>query len=553
MPLSLAPQFTQRNYNWTNWKIVQLFKAGLHQYDDDSNVYTIYFYDGPEVHLCTIWKGILPDGVLNSGYSQEQNDSDKTDFENNYKNNANQAIDKLAASGVKGQSPAKGLGGFAPDPTNNPYQPAADEIVSLYVDGEGSLVTRGAILTDEGSFRDDFTGSALEVDLTGTLTFTNGSRIVTGSGTIFTSELSRDHYIKLKTDDVTYWAEIERVPNDTSLLLVEAYNGSSDSGTAHKTKWITETSALNPGTVDITSSIVTLSSNTHSDSSVIIYRGGDYLPFLITWVTSISQRVADQTSFIGVRDDINNPSMYCDVIFDGTDDTQITFRSAWNGDEQSTDITLPVGLDTSQSLRYKIDISSDYCALLIAGELVAKHENHIPDPYEELILCAGISNSAAVTNTDLSIDNIFFSNQDQVQISTSFLAPLPIIIREDQHSLCGHLTTSATTADQVIISYTVPAGKILHIIGYRIQTSGSSSGVIKIGKNTVTTVSASPGTVDGNIFRTFTLSSGEDSGEADFGSIPRKLGSGGDVIKVTVTPSGLLSTDWTANLDFVLR
>lgn len=553
MVLALAPQYTQRIHTWTNWKIVQLAKVGLHQYDDDGTIYTIYFYDGPEVHLCNIWKDTVPDGVINGGYSQEQNDLDKIDFEDNYKVDSNQAIDKLAASGVKGQSPAKGLGGFAPDPTNNPYQPNADEIVSLYVDGEGSLVTRGAILTDEGSFRDDFTGSALEVDLTGTLTFTNGSRIVTGSETIFTNEISRDHYIKLKSDDTIYWAEIERVPTDTSLLLVDEYEGTSTSGTAHKTKWITETSASNAGTIDVTSSIVRLSSNTHSDSSIIIYRGGDYLPFLITFNASISQRIANQTSFIGVRDDINNPSMYCDIIFTGISNTTIIFRSAWNGDEQSSTITLPVGLNTSQYLRYKIDVSSDYCALLVNGELVTKHENHIPDPYEELILCAGISNSATVTNTDINIDNVFFSNQDQVQISSSFIAPIPVITREDHHSICAKLTTSSTTADQVIISYEVPSGKIFHIIGYRVIASGSSSGIIKIGKNTVTNVPAAPGTVDSNIFRNFVLQSGEDSGEGVFGSIPRRIGASGDTIKVTVTPSSLLSSDWIANLDFVLR
>jgi hypothetical protein len=74
-------------------------KGGQVQYDDDGAIYTVYFYDGPEVHLCTIWKDVVPDGILGCGYSQAQNDSDKSDFETNYKPTANTAITKRAADG----------------------------------------------------------------------------------------------------------------------------------------------------------------------------------------------------------------------------------------------------------------------------------------------------------------------------------------------------------------------------------------------------------------------------------------------------------------------
>lgn len=104
MSIVLAPNFTQRNYSWTGWKAVQFWKNLVTQFDDDGTIYTIYGYDGPEVHLCTIWKGAVPDGVVAS-YSQTQNDSDKSDFETNFKSLANSMIIPKATDGTPNHLP----------------------------------------------------------------------------------------------------------------------------------------------------------------------------------------------------------------------------------------------------------------------------------------------------------------------------------------------------------------------------------------------------------------------------------------------------------------
>lgn len=94
-----ASQLTQRSYTWTNWKTVQADKNLVYQYEDDSNIYTIWGYDGPEVHFCIIWKGTVPDGIIGSGYSQNQNDVDKSDFETNYLSTANSVIESRTKDG----------------------------------------------------------------------------------------------------------------------------------------------------------------------------------------------------------------------------------------------------------------------------------------------------------------------------------------------------------------------------------------------------------------------------------------------------------------------
>jgi hypothetical protein len=99
MPLSFSSNLTVRAYTWTNWKAAFINRGGITQYDDDGLVYTIYFYDIPEVHTCTVWKGDVPDSIINNGYSQAQNDSDKSDFETNYLPTSNKRISRTDTFG----------------------------------------------------------------------------------------------------------------------------------------------------------------------------------------------------------------------------------------------------------------------------------------------------------------------------------------------------------------------------------------------------------------------------------------------------------------------
>lgn len=91
--LVLTPTFTHREYRWAEWKSIQLIKSFNYQFDQTADKYTVWGYDGPEVHLCIIYRSPVPQPVIDSGYSQEQNDTDKYDFESNYISNGNKAID----------------------------------------------------------------------------------------------------------------------------------------------------------------------------------------------------------------------------------------------------------------------------------------------------------------------------------------------------------------------------------------------------------------------------------------------------------------------------
>jgi hypothetical protein len=92
MPLNINAPSVISGF-WTAFKASVASKLLLMQYDDDGVVYSIFAFDGPSIAYVTIiWKGTVPNNVIAAGYAQATNDADKSDFETNYKANANKPI-----------------------------------------------------------------------------------------------------------------------------------------------------------------------------------------------------------------------------------------------------------------------------------------------------------------------------------------------------------------------------------------------------------------------------------------------------------------------------
>lgn len=108
MAISISSQYTRKSYFWTAFKAAATSKGLNIQYDDDGTVYTIYGYDGPDIHVCTIWQGVVPQALTdNATYTQAQNDSDKSDFTTSYQPTANKRqypknTDGLRSGGLEG-------------------------------------------------------------------------------------------------------------------------------------------------------------------------------------------------------------------------------------------------------------------------------------------------------------------------------------------------------------------------------------------------------------------------------------------------------------------
>jgi len=356
------------------------------------------------------WDEYSPD------YTKAQNDADRVEFETTYKATANAPIQLKSASRVQGVAAAKGLGGYLPNPSNNPYMPASDELVSLYVDGEGSLVTRGVVMTDEGSFRDDFSGIDLATPMTGSVTVTNGSQLVVGEGTLFMSEISRTGYVRAYSADDTLWVKTARIIDDTHMLIDSPYAGATVTGDMLiQAEAVPQSIGATPGTISLDGAgKLLLASGTAADCGVGMWRMADYSPMSITGWISLPSRQAEQKVWFGFRDDPAAPDIYVELEFTGIDDTKATFVSSFHGETETTEITLPAS--SSTQLKYRISVMPEYCEIQVGDSAPVRHELHIPDPYSEMVISGGIVNTATAVETVIEVDCVFFQNFDRIAV-----------------------------------------------------------------------------------------------------------------------------------------
>jgi hypothetical protein len=336
---------------------------------------------------------------------------------------------------------------FVPNPQNIPDGPG-----NLTQDAAGALSIRGPVLTDEGSFRDDFVGSSLATALTGTLTFVNGSTAVTGSGTAFSTELSTHKYIKLNADGETALARISSIESDTALTLVDAYTGTSATGASSSQNWMTQTPAGGGAAITVGSSLCNLLPGTSNANTVYITRSVDYLPLSAVFSMSISQRIANQSIRVGFQTDTTTtPTQDAIVTFSGTDSSLLTFETSFSSaaaDTTTTTVTLPQGLDTSQVLDYEIDLNASTVSLVINSVVYATHRRHLPGPYTVMEFLVLATNTAVVTATTVAVDTTFISNTDRVQIFNTYSGdPTRVVIDPSPQSgtTFGQVSTAAAT------------------------------------------------------------------------------------------------------------
>lgn len=413
MPVVIAPEYTQRILDWEGWKVEQVKRLGTYQCVADVDLYTVWFYDVPDAFVTFLYRGTIPDTELVLGRTQEQNDAAVAEFEADFLPGANATLNKKASSNnVAGVAAAKGLGGYLPNPSNTPYQPASEELVSLYVDGEGSLVSRGSVLTDEGSFRNDFTGESLTQELSGTSTFTSGSPYVVGSGSLFLSEVQRTAYVKPSMGDETTWGKVARIITDTRLQLTEPYSGETISGSMLQAEAIPFYWGPTTGQLGVSGSKINISSGVSGSSGIGFHREGDYGPMKLTGWLSLTNRQPSHRSWIGFQDDPTPASASYGVIceFSGSEIGSGSFVTFYHGEEERTNFAFPSGSTTNDQLKYVFEVTPETCSLSIGNTQVAVHELHIPAPYDDMELVAGIEVGEDSDESSMQIDCVLFQN-----------------------------------------------------------------------------------------------------------------------------------------------
>ena len=83
---------------WSSFKTTVAAKGLALQYVDEGDYYAIFALDSGVVYSTNIWKGVCP---ASADYTQEDNDSDKAEFEAGYMSGGNKSILPRVASGIQ--------------------------------------------------------------------------------------------------------------------------------------------------------------------------------------------------------------------------------------------------------------------------------------------------------------------------------------------------------------------------------------------------------------------------------------------------------------------
>ena len=373
--------------------------------------------------------------------------------------------------------------------TNNSYPNPIEYTTSTNsetIDLYGNLQTRGPVFTDEGSFRDDFSGSALTTTLTGTLTFTNGSTNVTGSGTSFLTAIKQLQYIKQSSDSETLYIQVFSVQSNTQLTLLSPYAGTTTSGaTAVISNWQTTTGS--GGSISVSGSVVTIASGTTVAAATQIKSLGDYGPYSGLFYCQISQRIANQTAYIGFQDP--SGTRLAMMQFTGTNNTQALFVTSYSGAEiQATTVTLPNGGTTATYHQYKIDISATQVTCSIDGIIVGVNALHIPGPYDLLFSVIGINNSspAPASSTTIQTDYFFYEDVDRVQVLSSFPGePLPARLTDGTNVVAVKAGSTLPVATDPALVVTLSPNNGIFVVDKASMTPGVQAGQPTIGQSSM--------------------------------------------------------------------
>lgn len=331
------------------------------------------------------------------------------------------ADDAKTASDVSAANP------FPTYPTGDPVSfwpgygiPNSTDLRRLTIDDDLALVTRSAVLTDEGTFRANFANSSLAVAL-GTVTLTNGSKTVTWSISA-TTDVHIGDYIKLDADAESAWAQIASLESSTSATLVDNYTGTG--GTSTGSRALIRPTTGSGGSISVASGQVTLATGTTTASETRLWRYADYGPLIVRQRLSVSQRIINQTIYCGLTEGVAIPRWFARFTFDNTTNTTVKCQTGRNptgapsvNEIEETNITLPGGVTTAVMNEYRIELLTETVRFYVNKIVVAEHSRVIPAQHDEMTAGVwAINGTSPATTTSVVIDYLACKNHNKLEI-----------------------------------------------------------------------------------------------------------------------------------------
>ncbi len=294
---------------------------------------------------------------------------------------------------------------------------AADKFAVF--DSNGGLSVRSAVLTDEGTFRVNFTNTSLAVAI-GNVTI--AGRVVTGTG-FASADVHLKDYFKLDADAESAWSQIASIDSDTQLTLSASYIGGT-SGAASRA--LVQPSTGAGAAIAVASGKCSMTLGTTSGAVTFVNRSVDYAPLVFRGRIDVSQRVANQNIRIGFSEPNPTPKWFARFRLEGADaNTVIRTESARNptsapsaAETETNTITLPNGLTTTSSLDYRVEMLTEVCRFYVNEALVAEHSRCLPSAYD--LMASGVlgqNTGVPASSTVVGVDFVTVKNHNKLEMS----------------------------------------------------------------------------------------------------------------------------------------
>lgn len=287
----------------------------------------------------------------------------------------------------------------------------------VQVDDDGALITRSAVLTDEGTFRCNFANTSLWVGI-GSVTVSGAT--VAGSG-FLAADVHLNDYFKVSADADTVAQQIASIDSDTQLTLKANYSGSA-SGTGQRAIMLPV--AGTGGSNAVASGQLTITAGTTATSQTGVKRFVDYGPLVYRARGNISQRIANQSLRAGLREDVATPRWFSWFLLDGTTNTTVKCQTARNptgapsaAETQETTVTLPNGATTATARDWRVELLTETARFYVDGVLVAEHSTTIPHQYDEMAaVFEFVNGTTPASGTTAVLDYVTGKNHNKLEI-----------------------------------------------------------------------------------------------------------------------------------------
>lgn len=285
------------------------------------------------------------------------------------------------------------------------------------IDDDGALITRSAVLTDEGTFRCNFANTSLWVGI-GSVTVSGTT--VGGTG-FLAADVNLNDYFKVSADADTVAVQIASIDSDTQLTLKAAYTGST-SGTGQRAIMLPVTGA--GGSNAVASGQLTIIAGTTATSQTGVKRYVDYGPLVYRARGTISQRIANQALRAGFREDVATPRWFAWFLLDGTTNTTVKLQTGRNptgapsaSEIQETTVTLPNGATTATARDWRIELLNERVVFYCDDVHLFSHSITIPHQHDEMAaVYEFVNGTTPASSTTAVVDFCTVKNHNKVEI-----------------------------------------------------------------------------------------------------------------------------------------